>query len=871
MKSLNVLVSVLAFSLLGSSQPIQSSKGGPVKGRFIIEFDPSLESGLHKRILDSTIDSELHYLWDHEHFNGMSLSSEDLGEVSLEELRQKPGVKNVWRSSVIKKRETLEHTPDSIWNSLQLTGVDRLHKRNIIGEGVVIGMIDTGVNSKHEALKGRILSLTNVCLKKKVKGADVDDGGHGTFCASVAVGNSSDFLGVAPGAKLRMYGLLDCEDSTLEQIIQGMILAYNDKVDLMSLSVGIDTPFLQDPVSLVASRMAEGIPMVFAASNSGNEGLYSGMAGAAGVNCISVGAFDTNEMIAWTATIESSDGASLQFKYLTPDGLVFPLNATFPVKYLDNLCTNQTASYNGTGEFLVGQLPNCTYGSPLEYAALANFSGIVLENVEDLWYPDYLMDYSPRFRIATSADLLAWIAQQGKDKSFKLVFNTNQRYTVLEKLGRPNYLMSPFSSWGPTFEQGFYPDISAPGGFVMGAFNKQVHSYNISSGTSFAAPYMAGVVALYLSGHKNATSKQVRNALLASAKLAKDAVIKYDDSFGSFTLLNNTYAPLLQQGSGLVDLEAFYDTSTLILSEPYLNLNDTQFRIADHIIEVQNIGDSRVEYEVSHQSLEVVYARNATGRISSAPPITSPLQNSVKISQNKFSLLPGEKISFDVSISPPANLDESKGPIFSGFFKILGLDGKTIKVPYVGMQFNARDWSPLYKTVEIENYEDLFSQNARNSTNLSIPVITDPVAINRMSYGASIFSIDLVDKDYDILTYQYPPVAGQNGYLGPLNAPLNSVDFPAQFISPVRGLLTVRFDAFGNGSAIPNGTYKLMRRALRIFGDANNSLDWTIDLSSEFILSSNTTSTLTSSKGLAGALSISTALITLQIALLALF
>lgn len=56
-----------------------------------------------------------------------------------------------------------------------------------------------------------------------------------------------------------------------------------------------------------------------------------------------------------------------------------------------------------------------------------------------------------------------------------------------------------FTSWGPTNELLLKPDIGAPGFEIVSTVPG--NSYESMSGTSMAAPYIAGVAALYISKH----------------------------------------------------------------------------------------------------------------------------------------------------------------------------------------------------------------------------------------------------------------------------------------------------------------------------------------------------------------------------------
>jgi subtilisin family serine protease len=69
-----------------------------------------------------------------------------------------------------------------------------------------------------------------------------------------------------------------------------------------------------------------------------------------------------------------------------------------------------------------------------------------------------------------------------------------------------------FSNWGSCL------DIFAPGAGITAALNGTVSSSTVKSGTSMAAPHVAGAAALYLAAYPTATPAQVTAALTGSAR-----------------------------------------------------------------------------------------------------------------------------------------------------------------------------------------------------------------------------------------------------------------------------------------------------------------------------------------------------------------
>lgn len=87
---------------------------------------------------------------------------------------------------------------------LNLTNTGAAHAAGLSGAGVIIGVVDSGINRNHPALQGRVLANL-IYISSNGNNLSVDDvDGHGTAVAQVAAGTAFGSWpgGIAPGAQL---------------------------------------------------------------------------------------------------------------------------------------------------------------------------------------------------------------------------------------------------------------------------------------------------------------------------------------------------------------------------------------------------------------------------------------------------------------------------------------------------------------------------------------------------------------------------------------------------------------------------------------------------------------------------------------------
>ncbi|WP_435091806.1 S8 family serine peptidase [Clavibacter michiganensis] len=124
----------------------------------------------------------------------------------------------------------------------------------------------------------------------------------------------------------------------------------------------------------------------------------------------------------------------------------------------------------------------------------------------------------------------------------------------------PTPQVAGFSSRGPVLADGsdiLKPDVTAPGVSIIAATNNaegEEPTFALLSGTSMAAPHVAGLALLYLGEHPKATPAEIKSAMMTTAY---DTV---DEDGGKVT-------DPFTQGAGHVDARRYLDPGLLYLND----------------------------------------------------------------------------------------------------------------------------------------------------------------------------------------------------------------------------------------------------------------------------------------------------------------
>lgn len=164
-------------------------------------------------------------------------------------------------------------------------------EEGIYGTGVVIAILDTGLDFGHCDISGKVVAWKDFVNSQVTP---YDDNGHGTFVSSCAAGQT-DPKGVAPGASLMGVKVLDETGAGLSDIIiQGIDWAVYNGADIINISFGAPGGDGTSPLALECNwAVSQGVVVVCTAGGGGSACTTIQTPGDA-TDVITVGANDYN-------------------------------------------------------------------------------------------------------------------------------------------------------------------------------------------------------------------------------------------------------------------------------------------------------------------------------------------------------------------------------------------------------------------------------------------------------------------------------------------------------------------------------------------------------------------------------------------------
>ncbi len=208
------------------------------------------------------------------------------------------------------------------YDQLQLSDIPVVHSHGITGQGVLLGLLDTGFDWKtHESLQSRnVMAEYDFVFGDSITANGPEDNpdqdSHGTYVFSIVGGyKDSSMIGASFGANFILAKTEDIRTEThIEEDNYAAALEWmeNYGVDITSSSLGyniFDTSTYSytyedmNGVTTIITRACEiayrnGVTTVTAAGNEGGTNWYYIIAPADGINTLAIGAVDANKNVA---------------------------------------------------------------------------------------------------------------------------------------------------------------------------------------------------------------------------------------------------------------------------------------------------------------------------------------------------------------------------------------------------------------------------------------------------------------------------------------------------------------------------------------------------------------------------------------------
>jgi subtilisin family serine protease len=448
---------------------------------------------------------------DYQPMPNLSAYAADLTAAEAAELRKQRGVRYVEQAITYRKLDAASLPPAAVDGTRNLNGqsvpygLDLVHARDtwpvVRGGGINVAVVDTGIDYNHPDLKDEYAGGFNAITRSN---DPLDDDGHGTHVAGTiaAVDNGFGVVGVAPLAKIWAVKVLDSKgEGTTINIAAGIDWVISQKnavggVWIINMSLG-DSRSSQIMMDACQRAADAGILLVAASGNESTATLPAAVDfPAAFSTVIAVGAIDSTSTIAEF----SNQGPELAIVGPGVNVLSSVPQTTGEISFV----TQGTSSFDAIH---VEGSPKGTITGPFVFCGqghVGEFPASVSGKIALIQRGD--ITFNEKAKNAKTAGAIA-----------VLIFNNERPFSPFTFIGDdPADATFPWPlAVGITAEDGAAIKAN-PDATITIAYKND--DYALFSGTSMAAPHVAGVAALVWSAAPNATPAQVRTALLSGAK-----------------------------------------------------------------------------------------------------------------------------------------------------------------------------------------------------------------------------------------------------------------------------------------------------------------------------------------------------------------
>ncbi|WP_077619807.1 S8 family serine peptidase [Bacillus sinesaloumensis] len=624
------------------------------------------------------------------------------------------------------------------------------------GEGMVVGIIDSGIDPSHKDLvltdsSEAKLSQTDVndaiseyALPGKfwtekvpygwnymdgnenIVDTNADTGMHGMHVAGTVAANGDEanggIEGVAPEAQLlalRVFG--EEVASTYGDIY---IKAIDDAIklgaDVLNMSLGSPAGFVDAESAeqqAVKRAVDNGVIMSISAGNSNHfgEGYFYpyasnpdyGVVGSPSVSndSISVASYENTNMDVDAVSVAIDGNDEGQAMFLSAGQTAPAVGESYE---LVEAGLGHPADFEGkdlSGKYALVQRGEIGFVDKAINAQAAGAAGVFIYNNADgtvNMASDAAITIPHLFMLKSDGDRFAAALKNGQTVS--VTFSGDLMTVPNSNAGK----MSDFTSWGITPSLDFKPEITAPGGQIYSTLNND--EYGVKSGTSMAAPHVAGGSALVLERVDTEFGFEGTDR----SKLAKKFLMNTSNP------VDFDGAPVSprRQGAGLMQLHSALTTPVTVTDattgEAKVALKEVKGNEVTFELTAENLSDEAVTYEVN-ASAQTDSPVDGGGVFVSAPNLFGAMDlgdiTTVNGQSTSTIEVPASgKTTFEVKVDV-SEWDEDLTSYFTNGYWLEGFVKLTdptdvnpaLVVPYVGFKgdwtaapiFDAPVWDPM--------------------------------------------------------------------------------------------------------------------------------------------------------------------------------
>ncbi|MEO2075170.1 MAG: S8 family serine peptidase [Bacillus sp. (in: firmicutes)] len=674
-------------------------------------------------------------------FNGFS---GDVQYSELSKIASIDGVKNVY---IANEYDRPEETPDMKTSHSFVQSNQTWADAYLKGEGMVVAVIDTGVDPSHRDFK--VTDSSKEALTKTKVDQVVSESGlkgkfytdkvpygynyfdenstildlgpaasmHGMHVAGTVAANGDEanggIKGVAPEAQVLGMKVFSNDPNYRSTSSDVYLAAIDDSIklgaDVLNMSLGSVASFYDEKSAedLAITRAVEnGIVCAVSAGNSGNIAYgYSsnpltknpdiGVVGAPGLNpdTIQVAASGNyNYLFQHTITVDGVDSFSA-IGYGLDDWTKLSQSGTLQLVSLGGKLGNP-ADYNGLdvkGKVVVMPRGDLTFADKTKYAAAAGAAGIIVYNsTAPTFYENQGLWQIPFMKLKREEGLALEAAIAAGNTTLHVA---QTKKTEDEEVGR----MTDFTSWGTTPSLELKPEITAPGGHIYSTVNNDKYEY--MNGTSMASPHVAGGSALvqqYLKGDERFKGLSAGDRTHLAKVLLMNTGSKIVD------LKGQPFSPR-RQGAGMMQTYSAVTTPVYVVNkannEGKVELKDFTSTNFSMSFTAKNVSDKDVTYAVSTDVLTDTIKQTA-GKLDTNALIAGNLEGAVVDAPKTVKVPAGQSVDFTVNVDfsnakipgldnagQKISLDLKEDIFVEGFVTLTDVINKlepTLNIPYIG-------------------------------------------------------------------------------------------------------------------------------------------------------------------------------------------